>query len=129
MINQEENKMVNKQQKLEERLGKLISQAKKEWGSLSGGGKIRNCIMRSGSARIYYGPKNEELFVGESLPRINRGEYIIFDHEDYPNKFKIYSPNLRFQFSYGVDKKPHGPYADCNGNYRDYPMVGKGPDD
>jgi hypothetical protein len=120
-------KMANKKQSLEEKLKVLVNQAKKEWGRAEGG-KVNDYIMRSdGYAKLYYGNKNEELcFLDDCAPRVNRGEYIVFNAASIaPEIMRVYSNKLDYQFTYETSSSNNGgAFVDGDGCYRDAPGWG-----
>jgi len=98
--------------KLEEKFNLLMAEAKKEWGCLADGGKVNDCVIEGNSyTRVYYGPKNKELFLYPSALRVNRGEYVITNDRGYPETIRVYSPELEYQFTYKMSLEG------CGGKY------------
>lgn len=134
-------KMENKQKNKENRadqiiiptggLEALISDAKQEWGKASGG-RVKDCQVNGGSLTrlntyIYLEDSNLLLILKASNIRVNKGEYVIHDgstnfKSSYPDKMKVYSPNLEYQFSYNDDSGSiasyGGAFIDGDGCYR-----------
>jgi hypothetical protein len=97
--------MENKGQNLEEKLSILVKHAKKRWGCNASAGRVNNCIQHSNDhIEIYYGSNNERLSFSDSVPRINRGEYILVNDDYSPKIMMVYSPELKYQFTYKVHK-------------------------